>query len=183
MSYSQTLNKDIHHESIYFVCGRRVFFFFGFGARYDRGDDGLSSGQSVGTVTLTDSEYGTVFTPQLTGLPAGLHGFHVHANGSCETSSKDGKTVLGGAAGGHYDPQKRGKHGYPWTNDNHLGDLPALYVDAKGQANQPVLASRFKMAEVKGKALMVHAGGDNHSDHPMPLGGGGARIVCGVIGL
>ncbi|HGP6958345.1 TPA: superoxide dismutase, partial [Vibrio cholerae O1] len=25
--------------------------------------------------------------------------------------------------------------------------------------------------------------GDNHSDHPMPLGGGGARIVCGVIGL
>ncbi|HGS4738220.1 TPA: superoxide dismutase, partial [Vibrio cholerae] len=24
---------------------------------------------------------------------------------------------------------------------------------------------------------------DNHSDHPMPLGGGGARIVCGVIGL
>ncbi|HFF5227857.1 TPA: superoxide dismutase, partial [Vibrio cholerae O1] len=21
------------------------------------------------------------------------------------------------------------------------------------------------------------------SDHPMPLGGGGARIVCGVIGL
>ncbi|HDZ9337577.1 TPA: superoxide dismutase family protein [Vibrio cholerae] len=143
----------------------------------------LSSGQSVGTVTVTDSEYGTVFTPQLTGLPAGLHGFHVHANGSCETSSKDGKTVLGGAAGGHYDPQNTGKHGYPWTNENHLGDLPALYVDAKGQANQPVLASRFKMAEVKGKALMVHAGGDNHSDHPMPLGGGGARIVCGVIGL
>ncbi len=71
----------------------------------------LSSGQSVGTVTLTDSEYGTVFTPQLTGLPAGLHGFHVHANGSCETSSKDGKTVLGGAAGGHYDPQNTGKHG------------------------------------------------------------------------
>ncbi len=30
----------------------------------------LSSGQSVGTVTVTDSEYGTVFTPQLTGLPA-----------------------------------------------------------------------------------------------------------------
>lgn len=29
----------------------------------------LSSGQSVGTVTVTDSEYGTVFTPQLTGLP------------------------------------------------------------------------------------------------------------------
>jgi Cu-Zn family superoxide dismutase len=28
---------------------------------------------------------------------------------------------------------------------------------------------------------MVHAGGDNHDDHPMPLGGGGARFACGVI--
>ncbi|MGL5290481.1 MAG: superoxide dismutase family protein, partial [Vibrionaceae bacterium] len=24
-------------------------------------------------------------------------------------------------------------------------------------------------------------GGDNHSDHPSPLGGGGDRIICGVI--
>ncbi len=28
---------------------------------------------------------------------------------------------------------------------------------------------------------MVHKGGDNHSDHPQPLGGGGARVACGVI--
>jgi Cu-Zn family superoxide dismutase len=27
---------------------------------------------------------------------------------------------------------------------------------------------------------MIHAGGDNHSDHPAMLGGGGARMVCGV---
>ena len=27
----------------------------------------------------------------------------------------------------------------------------------------------------------VHAGGDNYSDQPAPLGGGGARIACGVI--
>jgi len=28
---------------------------------------------------------------------------------------------------------------------------------------------------------MVHAGGDNHADHPAPLGGGGERVACGVI--
>ena len=28
---------------------------------------------------------------------------------------------------------------------------------------------------------MVHASGDNYSDDPAPLGGGGARIACGVI--
>jgi Cu-Zn family superoxide dismutase len=28
---------------------------------------------------------------------------------------------------------------------------------------------------------MIHEGGDNYSDQPKPLGGGGARIACGVI--
>ncbi|MBK8892516.1 MAG: superoxide dismutase family protein [Propionivibrio sp.] len=68
----------------------------------------------------------------------------------------------------------------PW-GDGHLGDLPALYVDANGAANGSVLAPRLKMADIKGRALMVHAGGDNHSDHPAALGGGGARVACGVI--
>jgi Cu-Zn family superoxide dismutase len=28
---------------------------------------------------------------------------------------------------------------------------------------------------------MIHAGGDNYSDEPAPLGGGGARVACGVV--
>jgi Cu-Zn family superoxide dismutase len=28
---------------------------------------------------------------------------------------------------------------------------------------------------------MIHVGGDNHADHPEKLGGGGARVACGVI--
>ena len=40
---------------------------------------------------------------------------------------------------------------------------------------------KFKLADVKGRAIMIHAGGDNYSDQPAPLGGGGARIACGVI--
>ncbi|MCL1161984.1 superoxide dismutase family protein [Shewanella chilikensis] len=135
----------------------------------------------IGSISLSDSAYGLVLTPNLKQLTPGVHGFHVHQNGSCDTSSKDGKTVLGGAAGGHFDPDGSGKHGYPWTDDNHKGDLPPLYVDADGTASTPVLAPRLKLADVKGKALMIHMGGDNHSDHPSPLGGGGARMACGVI--
>jgi Cu-Zn family superoxide dismutase len=33
---------------------------------------------------------------------------------------------------------------------------------------------------VKDRALMIHAGADNYSDTPETLGGGGARIACGV---
>ena len=28
---------------------------------------------------------------------------------------------------------------------------------------------------------MIHIGGDNYHDHPDPLGGGGARMGCGII--
>lgn len=137
-------------------------------------------GASAGTVTISESPYGLVFTPALTGVQPGLHGFHVHEMGNCNPGQKDGKAVAGLAAGGHYDPTGSKHHGLPW-GDGHLGDLPALYVDMAGNANYPVLAPRLKLADVKGRALMVHVGGDNHSDHPAPLGGGGARMVCGVI--
>jgi Cu-Zn family superoxide dismutase len=85
------------------------------------------------------------------------------------------------AAGDHLDPEATKRHGEPW-GDGHLGDLPPLYVAADGTATQAVLAPRLKVADIGNRALMIHAGGDNHSDHPAPSGGGGARIACGVIG-
>jgi superoxide dismutase, Cu-Zn family len=142
--------------------------------------DARGIGASIGEVVLTETRYGVVLTPSLTGLPPGLHGFHVHENPSCAPAEKDGAMVAAQAAGAHYDPQHSGKHGLPW-GDGHLGDLPALYVGADGKAANPVLAPRLKLEELAGRSLMIHAGGDNHSDHPAPLGGGGGRIACGVI--
>jgi len=137
-------------------------------------------GAALGSVRIYETAYGLVFEPALKGLPTGLHGFHVHANASCTPAEKDGAMVPALAAGGHLDPKGSNRHGEPW-GDGHLGDLPALYVAADGSATQPVLAPRLKLNDVRGHALMLHAGGDNHSDHPAPLGGGGARIACGVI--
>ncbi|ERM14628.1 superoxide dismutase family protein [Pantoea ananatis] len=138
-------------------------------------------GKSVGTVKIEETQYGLQFTPMLAGLKPGIHGFHVHAKGSCEPGESEGKTVAAGAAGGHLDPDNTGKHLGPY-GEGHLGDLPALYVDDQGKASYPMLAPRIKnLSEIKGKALMVHVGGDNHADHPKPLGGGGARFACGVI--
>ncbi|MBN3154705.1 superoxide dismutase family protein, partial [Pectobacterium brasiliense] len=64
----------------------------------------------------------------------------------------------------------------------HLGDLPGLVVNADGTSTYPILAPRIKsLSEVKNHALMVHVGGDNYADTPAKLGGGGARMACGVI--
>ncbi|MDQ8126595.1 superoxide dismutase [Cu-Zn] SodC, partial [Escherichia coli] len=118
-------------------------------------------GQTIGSVKITETDRGLEFAPTLRALPPGKHGFHIHAEGSCQPAMKEGKAVVAGAAGGHYDPQHTGKHEGP-LGAGHLGDLPLLVVNDAGVADQPIIAPRLKtLAEVKGKALMVHVGGDN----------------------
>lgn len=136
-------------------------------------------GQKIGTITLQDSQQGLVIQTQLTQLSTGEHGFHIHEKGSCEPAEKDGKMVAALAAGGHFNPHQAPNHGTP--NTGHLGDLPKLIVDANGNANTTSVAPRLKLADIQGLAIMIHAGGDNYSDDPKPLGGGGDRVACGVI--
>ncbi|UCF94645.1 MAG: superoxide dismutase family protein [Desulfobacterales bacterium] len=136
-------------------------------------------GEAIGTVTASSSPYGTILTPDLSGLTQGLHGFHVHENPNCGPKEKAGEIVPALAAGGHYDPAGTRKHAGPY-GDGHLGDLPAIYFDANGKATHPLLAPRIKISDLKGRSLMIHAGGDNYSDLPEKLGGGGARVACGV---
>lgn len=142
-------------------------------------DQGI--GTRLGTVKVTPSLHGLVFTPDLGNLEPGAHGFHLHRHPSCAPTGKGGQASAAAAAGRHWDPEKTDQHGAPW-GDGHLGDLPALLVTADGEARQPVLAPRLdSLNALRGLSLMVHAGGDNHADHPQPQGGGGARIGCGVI--
>ena len=67
------------------------------------------------------------------------------------------------------------------SNDNHLGDLLPLYIDHRDNGSSPALSYRLKSDDVKDHALMTHTGGDDHSDHPKPLGSNGERLICGVI--
>lgn len=136
-------------------------------------------GAKIGTIRFHDSSQGLVIQTDLKDLPSGFHGFHIHEKGSCEPAEKDGKIGAAIAAGGHFNPTQAPQHGTP--NDGHLGDLPVLNVDSNGVAKTTVVAPRLSLNQVQGLAIMVHAGGDNYSDHPKPLGGGGDRIACGVI--
>ncbi len=138
---------------------------------YEASPDGV--GKSIGVVNITETRQGLVFKPQLTDLPPGAHGFHIHEHPFCDDAAM--------AAGGHWDPKATNRHAGP-HGDGHLGDLPKLHVDSKGRANMLLKAPRIKsLHEVSGHALMVHEGGDNYNDKPLPLGGGGRRLACGVI--
>lgn len=125
-----------------------------------------------GTITFKNTKHGLLVSPKLAGLPPGKHGMHVHEYPSCEKG--------GSGAGGHLDPKKTGKHLGPYQA-GHLGDLPVLYVDKHGNADTPTLAPRLTEKALMGHSIIIHQHGDNYSDHPEKLGGGGGRIACGVI--
>lgn len=139
-------------------------------------------GNSIGTIVVTETKKGLLFEPKLSGLPSGERGFHIHSGSSCEISKDaNGNVVSGGAALGHYDPENTKNHLGP-NGGGHTGDLPVLLVDKSGNATQSVLLTEYsKLKDIKNLTIMIHNGGDNYSDEPNALGGGGLRIACGVI--
>ena len=137
--------------------------------------------ESLGTITITSTDAGTAFKLDLHGLPPGPHGFHVHENPNCGPTFINGVRIPAGAAGSHLDPENTGKHEGP-MGEGHLGDLPVLEVQPNGTATQTLTAVRIKDADtLKGHALIIHIGGDNYSDTPVLLGGGGGRFACGIV--
>ena len=147
-----------------------------------RAIDASGIGTEVGTIAFRDTRQGLRLEPRLRGLAPGEHGFHVHEKPDCGPGpGPDGKAAAGLAAGGHFDPKATKAHKGPHATDGHRGDLPVLVVAADGTAALPVLARHLKSGDLRGRALMVHAGGDNYADQPAPLGGGGARVACGVV--
>ena len=134
---------------------------------------GKNEGKAVGTITATDTKFGLLLTPHLHGLPPGAHGFHVHAKPSCNQNGK--------AAEGHYDPDNTQHHLGPYNTFGHKGDLPLLCVNHDGTDVTSVMAPRLTVEDLKGRSLIIHGGGDNFSDKPKALGGGGPRIACGIV--
>lgn len=139
--------------------------------------DGI--GEKLGTTVISEKPGGGLeFKVDMTGIPPGEHGFHLHAKGDCAPETKEGKAQAGLAAGPHYDPASTKSHKGPMGR-GHKGDLPFLTATDKG-INVVASAPHLSMADVRGRALVIHAGGDNYTDHP-ENGGGMGRIACGVV--
>lgn len=137
-----------------------------------------ADGHRVGLVQLTRSGAGVRVRVEVNGLSAGFHGFHVHATGVC--------TPPFATAGGHFDPAGAG-------HPNHAADMPVLLVNADGTGEARFVSDRYRIADVVGRALIVHAGPDNYANIPtrysaggpdattLATGDAGGRAACGVI--
>jgi Cu-Zn family superoxide dismutase len=150
-------------------------------------------GAEVGTVTFEEVDEGTEVSVDVTGLPPGFHGFHVHAIGVCEPDSANPSdpSMTGDflSAGGHVGAGES-DHG------EHPGDLPSLYVGESGAGSMTAVTDALALSDLTdddGSAVMVHAGHDNYANVPeryVPggpdemtrnTGDAGARVACGTV--
>ncbi|WGK69696.1 superoxide dismutase family protein [Candidatus Haliotispira prima] len=150
---------------------------------YILNDSETGMGHVVGEVSLTVTSEGLALHPTFTKKIAdGEHGFHIHEGMSVAPAKNDaGDMVVGLSAKGHYDPGKTGKHEGP-DGDGHLGDLPLLEIKDGMPVESELLARRIEsLDDIYGRVLMIHVHGDNYSDDPKKLGGGGPRYIAGII--
>jgi Cu-Zn family superoxide dismutase len=136
-----------------------------------------ADGSAVGTVTLTESPNGVRLQADLTGLPAGAHGFHIHETGACTPDFS--------AAGGHFAGGAEA-HGFDVQGGPHAGDVPNIHVPESGDLVVEVFNSALTFDEGEGalfdddgSAIIIHSGADDYESQPS--GAAGDRIACGVI--
>ena len=139
-----------------------------------------AEGKDLGTVTFEQTKSGMLrIFVEMTGLPPGPHGFHIHEKGQCDAA--------GGfeSAGGHLAGGR--EHGFNTEKGPHIGDLPNVHVAADGILKVEFFTDRLTLEEgaenslrrPDGAAVVVHADPDDYSEQP--AGHAGARIACGVI--
>lgn len=135
----------------------------------------------IGIVKLHDTDNGLLVEASLKNLSPGEHGFHIHEYPNCNAGyDSNGNLIPAQKAGGHFDPEKTGKHLGPHSH-GHKGDLLALHATSDGTVEVKFYRPNLTLNEIKNRSLIIHEGGDNYMDIPLPLGGGGKRIACGII--
>jgi Cu-Zn family superoxide dismutase len=136
-----------------------------------------SGSTARGTVHFQELRDGGVEVQvDLTGVPAGVHGFHVHERGDCGDS--------GNAAGGHFNPTSM-PHAAPEAASHHAGDFGNVTAGSNGEVHTRFVSRSITVAEsarsVVGKAVILHANPDDLTTQP--TGNAGGRISCGVVTL
>lgn len=133
-----------------------------------------AEGQSLGTATAVATPSGMMLvTLELAGVPAGIHGAHVHETGECTPPDFE-------SAGGHLAGDK--DHGVMAENGPHPGDLPNIHVPDRGTLTVEHFAAGLTpelMADEDGSAIIIHEQPDDYVGQPS--GHAGGRIGCGTF--
>jgi len=158
------------------VAGCRIPFISVAPAAYAQLRD--ANGRAVGYAVFVQDDGSVRMIMDVTGLPPGQKGVHVHAVGRCEASSFE-------SAGAHFNPGNT-EHGSANPRGPHGGDLPNLTVDSAGRGHLEATLRRVSvdpgsrsLFDADGSSVVIHADPDDLRTDPD--GKSGARIACGEI--
>ena len=138
-----------------------------------------NEGIEIGMATLEEGKQGVEISIEGHHLPAGIHGFHIHEKGICETPDFE-------SAGGHFNPDNK-QHGFNNPEGPHAGDIENLEVNEDGTVEAKFINDRVTLKKdeahsllsKEGTTLMIHADEDDYTSQP--AGNAGDRIACVVI--
>lgn len=133
-----------------------------------------ATGAPVGRATVTEVTGGLRYTLDVSTMPVGTHGAHVHMVGRCD--APDFAT-----AGPHWNPTAM-KHGNMNAQGPHEGDLPNLIVGSDGRGTLGITIPGGTIAtllDADGAAIVIHAAPDDLKTDPS--GNSGGRVACGVF--
>src|SRR6516225_9649553 len=88
--------------------------------------DANGVGKKIGTIELSDTNEGLRITPQLTELPPGDHGFHIHLNPNCGPGSGPNGQPAAGMAARLHGPKPTQKGQKVWSQ--RCSELPQRRV-------------------------------------------------------
>jgi superoxide dismutase, Cu-Zn family len=162
-----------------------------------------ASGQPLGVVAFKQQPGFVVVTAAVRSLSPGFHGFHVHANSDpangsgCIADPAQPSNTWFVSVDGHY---RLGTE----THGSHQGDMPLLLLNGTGTGDSTARTrfrtDRFAVADIVGRAIIVHAGADNYANIPLgantdqytansqaaidktaATGNAGDRLLCGLV--
>ncbi len=143
------------------------------------------SGESIGSVSFTQSETGVLVEADAGQLEPGGHAVAIHAVGSCSPDFS--------AAGDRFDPSDKPR-AFVHANWNradsdagaHGGDLPNLYAASDGSARADFFTNGITLEsgrdhsvfDLDGSAIVVYEFPDSYDAEHADTG---ERVACGVI--
>lgn len=134
-----------------------------------------AAGKAVGTATFSQRSNGVAIDVNVWGLPAGVHGLHIHPIGNCDPTNNYA------AAGLHMNPTNR-QHGLNNPAGPHDGDLPNLTIDQSGKGTLHTVNERITLTQLRdadGSSILIHVDPDDNMSQP--AGNSGAKIACGRV--
>jgi len=136
-------------------------------------------GDVIGAADLQQTQHGVLVHIRVSDLPPGKKGVHFHAKAHC-----DAGTGFKSSHGHH--GEAKGEHGLLNPAGPGKGDLGNIFVGTDGVGEMEVFkvgasidGGDLPLLDADGTAIVIHADADDQISQP--IGGAGARIVCGVL--